>query len=147
MLYTKTQLEKIIPHRFEMSLLDGIEAIDEASQKIIGVINLTKDNWFFKGHFPDEPVMPGVLQVEALAQTGAVWLLSQKGYEGKTAYFTGLDKIKFRDKVLPGDTLKLEVTMDNIRDFGAKGSFGKGQGRATVNGKVVTTCHLSFFIG
>ena len=98
MLYTKKELEKIIPHRFEMSLLDGILEIND--HQIIGVMKL-EDNWFFKGHFPQKPVMPGVLQIEALAQTGACYLLSQDQYKGKIAYFAGINKVKFKDMVIP----------------------------------------------
>ena len=143
MLYTKKELEKIIPHRFEMSLLDGILEINDS--QIIGVMKL-EDNWFFKGHFPQQPVMPGVLQIEALAQTGACYLLSLDQYKGKIAYFTGIDKVKFKAMVVPGDEIKLLVEMNQIKDMKQHGAFGKGIGKVLKNDKVVTSCELSFFI-
>lgn len=144
MLYTKKELEKIIPHRFEMSLLDGILEINDF--QIIGVINLSLNNWFFKGHFPTHPVMPGVLQIEALAQTGAVYLLSKPEYKGKIAYFAGIDKVKFKDMIVPGDEIKLVVEMRQIKNMGNHGSFGKGIGKVYKKDKVVTSCELTFFI-
>ncbi len=143
MLYTKKQLEEIIPHRYEMSLLDGILEIND--NQIIGIMKL-KDNWFFKGHFPKKPVMPGVLQIEALAQTGACYLLSLEKYQGQIAYFTGIDKVKFKDMVLPGDQIHLVVEMNQIKDMGKHGSFGKGVGKVLKNNKIVTSCELSFYI-
>ncbi len=143
----KEQIHEIIPHRFEMSLLDEVVSMDRENGEVHARITLTKDNWFFKGHFPSEPVMPGVLQVEALAQSGAVYLLSIPEYKGRTAYFAGLDKIKFRRKVIPGDVLDLKVKITKLRDMGSRGVMGTGSGIASVNDEVATQCELTFFVG
>ena len=100
------QIKEIIPHRYPMLLIDRIEEL-EAGQKVVAKKNVTINEPFFQGHFPHEPVMPGVLIVEAMAQAGAVALLSLPDFKGKTAYFGGIDKAKFRQKVTPGDTLML----------------------------------------
>lgn len=143
--FNKEQIHEIIPHRYEMSLLDEIENMEEG--KIRARITLSKDDWFFRGHFPNEAVMPGVLQVEALAQAGAVYLLSIEEYKGRTAYFAGLDRIKFKRKVVPGEVLDLIVEITKLRDMGARGAMGSGVGVASVNGEIATQCELSFFIG
>ena len=91
--------------------------------------------------------MPGVLQVEALAQTGCIALLGQEKYKGKTGYFTGINNVKFKRKVLPGEALTLHVEMTKIRDMGTRGAFGTGQATAKVGDEIATTCEISFFIG
>ena len=100
------QIKEIIPHRYPMLLIDRVEELTEG-QRIVAKKNVTINEPFFQGHFPHEPVMPGVLIVEAMAQAGAVALLSLPQFKGKTAYFGGIDKAKFRKKVTPGDTLIL----------------------------------------
>ena len=102
------QIKEIIPHRYPMLLIDRVEELIDG-EKVIAKKNVTINEPFFQGHFPHEPVMPGVLIVEAMAQAGAVALLSLEQFRGKTAYFGGIDKAKFRQKVTPGDTLILEV--------------------------------------
>ena len=102
------EIKEIIPHRYPMLLIDRVEEMVEG-ERIVAKKNVTINEPFFQGHFPEEPVMPGVLIVEAMAQAGAVALLSLEQFKGKTAYFGGLDKAKFRKKVTPGDTLYLEV--------------------------------------
>ena len=111
---------------------------------IVGIVYLqpSPEQPFFQGHFPHEPVMPGVLIVEAMAQAGAVALLSMEDFKGKTAYFGGIDKAKFRKKVVPGDTLILEVELTKVRS-----SAGCGKGIAYVDGKKVAEAELTFMIG
>lgn len=134
------EIMEILPHRYPFLLIDRVESIE--GNKIIAIKNVTMNEYFFQGHFPTEPVMPGVLIVEALAQAGAVVLLSMEEFKGKTAYFGGLDKVKFRKKVVPGDTLKLEVELTKIR-----GIAGVGKGIAYVDGKKACEAELTFMIG
>lgn len=135
------EIMKILPHRPPFLLLDRIVEI-EAGKKVVAQKNLTINEPFFAGHFPGEPVMPGVLIVEALAQAGAVALLSQAEFKGKTAYFGGIDQVKFRQKVVPGDILRLEVEIVKL-----KGRAGIGHGVATVDSKKVCEGRLTFMIG
>lgn len=135
------QIKEIIPHRYPMLLIDRVEELTEG-QRIVAKKNVTINEPFFQGHFPHEPVMPGVLIVEAMAQAGAVALLSLPQFKGKTAYFGGIDKAKFRKKVTPGDTLILEVEILKI-----KANTGLGKGIARVDGKKVAEAELTFMIG
>lgn len=135
------QIKEIIPHRYPMLLIDRVEELTEG-QRIVAKKNVTINEPFFQGHFPHEPVMPGVLIVEAMAQAGAVALLSLQQFKGKTAYFGGIDKAKFRKKVTPGDTLILEVEILKI-----KANAGLGKGIARVDGKKVAEAELTFMIG
>lgn len=135
------EIKEIIPHRYPFLLLDTVEEI-VVGEKVIAKKNVTINEPFFQGHFPGEPVMPGVLILEALAQAGAVALLSMPDFKGKTAYFGGIDKAKFRQKVVPGDTLILEVEIMKVKSIA-----GIGKGTATVNGKKVAEAELTFMIG
>lgn len=135
------QIKEIIPHRYPMLLIDRVEELIDG-EKVIAKKNVTINEPFFQGHFPHEPVMPGVLIVEAMAQAGAVALLSLEQFRGKTAYFGGIDKAKFRQKVTPGDTLILEVEIIKV-----KSSAGIGKGVARVDGKKVAEAELTFMIG
>ena len=132
------QIEEILPHRHPFLLVDYIEDY-EPGEFAVGYKCVTFREDFFKGHFPQEPVMPGVLIVEALAQTGAVAILSLPEHRGKTAYFAGIDKAKFKQMVRPGDTLELETTI--IR---SKGPVGVGEAIAKVNGKLAAKAELTF---
>ncbi len=140
-LMTVEEIKKIIPHRYPFLLLDRVEEM-EIGKKIIAKKNVSVNEPFFQGHFPHEPVMPGVLILEAMAQAGAVALLSLEEFQGKTAYFGGIDKAKFRKKVTPGDTLLLEVELLKV-----KSSAGIGKGIAYVDGKKVAEAELTFMIG
>ena len=135
------QIEEILPHRHPFLLVDYIEDY-EPGEFAVGYKCVTFREDFFKGHFPQEPVMPGVLIVEALAQTGAVAILSQPEWKGKTAYFAGINKAKFKQKVVPGDTLVLETEIIKV-----KGPIGVGQATAKVNGKLACSAELTFAIG
>ena len=135
------EIKKIIPHRYPFLLLDKVTEVTEGV-KAKGIKNVTVNEPFFQGHFPKEPVMPGVLIVEAMAQLGAVAILSKDEFKGKTAYFAGIDKVKFRDKVVPGDTLNLEVEIIKMRR-----NIGIGKAVATVNDKKVCEGELMFAIG
>ncbi|AMG50910.1 MULTISPECIES: 3-hydroxyacyl-ACP dehydratase FabZ [Enterococcus] len=138
---TIQEIKEIIPHRYPMLLVDRVEELEEG-KRVIAKKNVTINEPFFQGHFPHEPVMPGVLIVEAMAQAGAVALLSLEDFRGKTAYFGGLDKAKFRKKVTPGDTLILEVEIIKV-----KSAAGIGKGIAYVDGKKVAEAELTFMIG
>lgn len=134
------EIMSIIPHRYPFLLIDRVESLED--NKIVAIKNVTINENFFQGHFPVEPVMPGVLIIEALAQAGAVALLSKDEFKGKIAYFGGIDKAKFRRKVVPGDTLTLEVELTKIRSMA-----GVGKGIAYVNGKKAAEAELTFMIG
>ena len=129
-----------IPHRYPFLLIDCVEIIEPGKQAV-GLKNVTMNEPFFQGHFPQEPVMPGVLILEALAQVGAVLLLSEPAYEGKTAYFAGVNQARFRRKVVPGDVLKLEIEITRLRR-----SIGAGKGIATVNGEKAAEAEILFAI-
>lgn len=135
------QIMEIIPHRHPFLLVDQIEDY-EPGQYAVGYKCVTYREDFFAGHFPGEPVMPGVLIVEALAQTGAVAILSQPDFQGKTAYFGAINKARFKQKVVPGDVLMLEVEIVK-----QKGPVGIGNAKATVNGKTAVAVELTFAIG
>ena len=135
------EIQEIIPHRHPFLLVDRIEDY-EPGQYAIGYKCVTYREEFFKGHFPEEPIMPGVLTVEALAQVGAVAILSKEENKGKIAYFGGINNCRFRGKVVPGDKLKLETSI--IRQ---KGPVGIGKAVASVDGKVVVSAELTFMIG
>src|SRR3954451_13419842 len=124
------QIKEIIPHRYPFLLVDRILEVEEG-KRAVGIKNVSANEEFFQGHFADYPVMPGVLIVEALAQVGAVAMLVMDEYEGKIAFFAGIDNVRFKRQVKPGDTLRLEVTMGQIRR-----NIGSGSGIATVNGEV-----------
>lgn len=134
------QIMETIPHRYPFLLIDTIEEIEEG-RKAVGKKCVSGNEPFFQGHFPGNPVMPGVLIIEALAQVGAVAMLSIPEWKGKTAYFAGIEKAKFRKKVVPGDVLMLETTIVKV-----KGPMGIGKGIATVDGVKVAEAELTFAI-
>lgn len=134
------EIQEIIPHRYPFLLIDGVEELEEG-KRVVAVKNVTMNEYFFQGHFPQEPVMPAVLIIEALAQAGAVVLLRMEKFKGKIAYFTGIDNAKIRRKVVPGDVLKLEMEVIKI-----KGPAGVGKALATVNGEKAVEAELRFFI-
>ena len=134
------QIKEIIPHRHPFLLLDAIEDY-EPGEYAVGYKCVTYREDFFAGHFPQEPVMPGVLTVEALAQTGAVAILSLSENKGKTAYLGAINKCKFKGKVVPGDKLRLET-----RIIKKKGPVGIGEASASVDGKVVVQAELTFMV-
>ena len=135
------QIKEIIPHRDPFLLIDEIIEL-EPGVRAVGKKYIKPDEEWFKGHFPQHPVQPGVLMIEMLAQTGAVCALSMPQFKGKIAFFTGIDKAKFRKPVRPGDTLTLEVEMIKMRTF-----IGVGKATAYVDGKKVVTAELTFALG
>ena len=134
------EIMDILPHRQPFLLIDTVEEL-EPGVRAVATKNVTFNEPYFAGHFPGNPVMPGVLIVEALAQTGAVAILSQPEWKGKTAYFAGIDKARFKQKVVPGDVLTLETEVIKI-----KGPIGIGKAVARVNGKLACSAELTFAI-
>ncbi len=132
------EIQKIIPHRYPFLLVDKIIEM-QPGKKAIGVKNVTANEPFFQGHFPGNPIMPGVLQVEALAQVGAVAMLSMEEYKDKLAVFAGIDKLRFKGQVVPGDTLRLQVEITSMRR-----NIGKGEAIAYVDNKVVCKGEIMF---
>jgi 3-hydroxyacyl-[acyl-carrier-protein] dehydratase len=135
-----TQIKEIIPHRYPFLLVDKILEIEEG-KRAVGIKNVTANEEFFNGHFPDYPVMPGVLIVEALAQVGAVAVLKLEGNLGKIGFFAGIDNCRFKRQVKPGDQLRLEVEMIKLR-----GPIGKGKAVATVDGEIACEAEITFAI-
>lgn len=140
MLYSN-DIKAIIPHRYPFLLIDRVLEIVEG-ERVVAIKNVTNNEEFFNGHFPQEPVMPGVLIIEAMAQAGAVAILSMEEHKGKTVYFGGIDKAKFRAKVVPGDTLRFEVEIVKLKKVA-----GIGKGVAYVGDKKVAEAELTFMIG
>ena len=135
------EIQEIIPHRHPFLLIDCIEEL-EPGVGAVGYKSVSYNEPFFAGHFPQEPVMPGVLIVEALAQTWAVAILSKEENKGKVAYFGAINQAKFKKKVVPGDKLRLECKI-----IKQKGPVGIGQATATVDGKVAVSAELTFMVG
>lgn len=136
----KEEIKKIIPQREPFLMIDEVESF-EPGQSAVAYKNVSEEEYYFKGHFPGNPIMPGVLMVEALAQTGAVAILSMEENKGKNALFGGIDKLKFKKQVVPGDRLKLEVKI-----IKKKGPVGIGEAIATVDGKIAVKGELTFAI-
>lgn len=135
------EIQKIIPHRYPFLLVDRIEEIIPG-EMAVGYKNVTANESFFQGHFPGEMIMPGVLMIEALAQVGAVAILILEANKGKLVYFGGINKARFKRKVIPGDCLRLEIQI-----IKQKGSFGLGKATATVNNQIAVEAELIFAIG
>ncbi|HHT62350.1 MAG: 3-hydroxyacyl-ACP dehydratase FabZ [Bacillota bacterium] len=134
------EIQKILPHRYPFLLVDKILEL-EKDKRIVGIKNVTINEPFFQGHFPGYPVMPGVLIVEALAQVGAVLVLRKPEFAGKIAFFAGIDNLRFRRQVVPGDVLRLEVEVKAFR-----GSMGKAKAVATVDGETACAGEIMFAI-
>lgn len=135
------EIQQIIPHRAPFLLIDRVDEL-EPGVYAKGVKMVSGNEFYFQGHFPEEKVMPGVLVIEALAQMGAVAILSLEENKGKIAYFGGINSAKFKRKIVPGDALELET-----RIVKSKGSIGVGEAIARVNGKVAVKAELVFAIG
>lgn len=135
------QIKEVIPHRYPFLFIDRITHM-EKGKNVIAIKNVTANEEFFNGHFPAEPLMPGVLIVEAMAQAGACAILSMPEYENKMAYFGALNNVKFRAKVIPGDTLRLEVEIVKLKKIA-----GIGKGIAYVGNKKVAEAEFTFMIG
>ncbi len=138
---TTHQIEELIPHRWPMLMVDRIVEYDPSAKRIVGLKAVTATEFWAQGHFPGLPVLPGVLQVEALAQTMAVYVAQQPGFGDKIGLFAAIDETRFKRVVVPGDQLRLEVTMEKL---GSR--FGKGRGVASVDGEVACEALLSFII-
>lgn len=136
----KKEIEKIIPQREPFLMIDEVESFTPGESAIC-YKNVNDNEWYFKGHFPGNPIMPGVLITESLAQAGAIAILSMEENKGKNALFGGINKMKFKKMVVPGDRLKLEVQI-----IKRKGPIGVGMGIATVDGKIAAKGELTFAV-
>jgi 3-hydroxyacyl-[acyl-carrier-protein] dehydratase len=139
--HSTAEIEGLIPHRWPILLVDRIVEYDAEAKRIVGLKAVTATEWYFQGHFPGLPVMPGVFQVEALAQTMAIYVAKQPGFGDRIGLFAGIDSCRFKRVVSPGDTLRLELTMEKLG-----GRFGRGRGVASVDGEVACEAVLSFII-
>lgn len=140
MILSNMDIQKILPHRYPMLLVDKVVEMEEG-KRIVTIKNVTANEPFFQGHFPSNPIMPGVLITEALAQTGAILLLSMEENRGKLGVFTGINNFKFRRQVVPGDTLTLEADLIKYRH-----GMGKAEVRATVDGELAAGGEISFAV-
>ena len=140
MLYNKEQIKELIPHRDRFLLIDEIEEL-EPGKRVVAYKNMTPDEFWFKGHFPDYPVVPGVLMVEMMAQAGCAAMLALPENKGKIGFFGGIKEAKFRRQVVPGDRLKIEVEIIKV-----KGPIGVGKGICTVDGEKAVTAEITFAI-
>ena len=136
----RAAIEAILPHRDPFLLIDEVVEL-EPGARVVARKHVRGDEWWFAGHFPGRPVMPGVLIVEAMAQTGAVAVLSEVENRGRLALFAGIDETRFKRIVEPGDELELECTLEHVR-----GPVGKGKGRATVDGQLAARGTLTFAV-
>jgi len=134
------EIKDVIPHRYPFLLVDKVLEMEE-EKRVVGLKNVTANEPFFTGHFPDYPVMPGVLILESLAQVGAIAVLGMEKNKGKIGFLAGVDKCRFKKQVKPGDQLKLEVEITRM-----KGPIGKGKGIATVDGEVACEAEITFAI-
>ena len=133
-------IEAILPHREPFLLIDEVVEL-EPGERVLARKRVRDDEWYLRGHFPGRPVMPGVLIVEAMAQTGAVAVLAEEENRGRLALFAGIDDTRFKRIVEPGDELELECTLEQVR-----GPVGKGKARATVNGELAARGTLTFAV-
>lgn len=140
MILNSNKIEEIIPHRYPFLLVDRVLELEEGV-RVKALKNITATEPIFQGHFPGQHIMPGVLIIEALAQAGAIAILKKPEFKGRTAYFAGIDKCRFKRKVIPGDTLMLEVEITRM-----KGVIGKGTAKATVDGEIAATLDITFAI-
>ena len=134
-------IESIIPHRHPFLLVDEIVEL-EPGKRVVGRRLIRPDDWWFPGHFPERPVMPGVLTIEAIAQAGAVAVLAAEANRGKIPFFAGIDDCRFKRVVEPGDVLTLECEFVRVR-----GPIAKGEGRASVDGELAAQATLTVFVG
>ncbi|HEU4572139.1 MAG TPA: 3-hydroxyacyl-ACP dehydratase FabZ [Candidatus Limnocylindrales bacterium] len=140
-IHSTREIEALIPHRWPMLMVDRIVEYDAEAKRIVGVKAVTATEWWAGGHFPGLPILPGVLQVEALAQTMAVYVAKQPGFGDRIGLFAAIDETRFKRIVVPGDLLRLEVTMEKL---GSR--MGRGRGVATVDGEVACETTISFLI-
>ena len=138
---TVKEIKDILPHRYPFLMIDRVEEVVEG-KSAKGYKNVTINENFFNGHFPEYPVMPGVLILEALARMGAICILSMEDFKGKIGFLVGADKVRWKKQVMPGDKLDLEIEIVKLR-----GSIGVGKGKATVDGSLVCEGEIMFAIG
>ncbi|KAF1296603.1 3-hydroxyacyl-[acyl-carrier-protein] dehydratase FabZ [Enterococcus sp. JM4C] len=138
---TAVEVMELIPNRYPICYIDYVDELIPG-KKIVATKNVTINEEFFQGHFPGNPVMPGVLILESLAQAGSILILKSEEFLGRTAYIGGINKAKFRQKVVPGDVVKLSFEITKI-----KGSVGTADAIATVEGKKVAECEFTFIVG
>ena len=138
---TVKEIKDILPHRYPFLMIDRVEEVVEG-KSAKGYKNVTINENFFNGHFPEYPVMPGVLILEALAQMGAICILSQEEFKGKIGFLVGADKVRWKKQVTPGDKLSLEIEIVKLR-----GNIGVGKGKATVDGSLICEGEIMFAIG
>lgn len=136
------RIREILPHRFPFLMIDRVIEIDYENLRLVAIKNVTMNEPFFAGHYPDVPVMPGVLQVEAMAQAACIFLLRKPENEGKVPYFTGIDSARFRRQVIPGDQLRIECELLRL-----KKRVAKCQCRCLVNGEMVAEALLTCMLG